>query len=253
MKIFSAIILLVLSVSNIQAETLKIASGEYSPYSGEHIPMQGLSTMIIKAAFKETKHDVQVDFMPWKRAMKYTEEAVVVGSYPWNKNESRYKYNYFSLPIHQYRVLTFHKKGKSFNSEKEVRGKTLCHPAGWDLGPYAHFVKKMDLQVVHPINAESCFNMMVLGRVDLVLMNELVALDIIKKLFKEDSPIIGSEKEYFKKRVNLHFIISRKYQNGRKIMNDFNLGLQKIKSNGVYDSIVKTKANCEICNQLGSL
>ena len=110
----------------------------------------------------------------------------------------------------------------------------------------------MKMQIVNPMNVESCFNMLALSRVDVIFMNEMVGQETIVKLFGSRPVIVGREESYLKKRENLYFIVSKKYPNAQKIIENFNRGLAIIKKNGIYDSIV-IKANCETCNRLGSL
>lgn len=240
--------------SFVEAATLKIATGEYAPYSGEHLKKQGISSQVVKAVFKEMKQDVVFEFMPWKRVMLHNDNKTVSGSFPWNMNEERLKTNYFSFPIHQYRVLTFTKADTDFHTESSLKGKKICIPDGWDMAPYVKLIHKVELQVVSPVSIESCFNMLMIGRVDIVLMNELVGKEVNLRLFGKKSQIIGSEKPFFQRRVNLHYMISKKYPNAKKLIIGFNRGLEKIRDNGVYDAIVgNAKSTCEFCNQLVSL
>lgn len=237
----------------VQGSILKIASGEYIPYSGEKIPKQGLSTMVVRAVFKELKQDISIEFMPWNRAMRLVKSSAVAGSYPWNLNSERLKESYFSEAIHHYRHLVFIKKGQDFKTESSLTGKRLCVPNGWDLSIYESLIKNRKMKLVDPSTIESCFHMLALGSVDIVVMNELVGLEVQERLFGKRAPIFGTEKDYFKKVVSLHFIVSKKHPDAKKIISDFNRGLEIIKANGVYDSIISSISNCETCNQVGLL
>lgn len=250
---FIFILISILVSFQIQASPLKLASGEYIPYSGEKIPKQGISTLVVKAIFKELKQDINTEFMPWNRAMMLLKNSAVAGSYPWNLNSERLKDNYFSQPIHHYRHLAFTKKGRDFKTESSLTGKTLCVPNGWDLSIYESLIKNRKMQLTTPGTIESCFNMLALERVDIVFMNELVGLAVLDRLFGSQSPIVATEKDYFKKVVSLHFIVSRKYPDAKRIISDFNRGLEKIKANGVYDSIISSLSNCVTCNLVGLL
>lgn len=252
MKIFIVLVLTMFCFS-IHANTLKIASGEYVPYSGENIPNQGISTQIVKAVFKELKQDISIEFMPWNRAKLNTLNGVVAGSYPWILSSERLKDYYFSTPIHQYRVFAFTKKEHEYKTEKSLKGKIVCVPSGWDVSPYRPIMKKLNMQQASPISIESCFKMLAINRVDIIFANELVGFDVVNKIFGKTSPIIGSTRDYLRKVVSLHFIVSRTYPNAKKLITDFNYGLEKIKSNGVFDEIISVRSTCESCNQLGSL
>lgn len=236
-----------------QAESLRIASGEYVPYTGEHIPNQGISSMVVKAVFKEIKQDIRLEFMPWKRVMLVSDSGQVAGSFPWSSNSERMKKNYFSLPIHQYRIFAFTKKEHDYKTQKSLTGKTMCIPDGWDINPLEALIKSTKMKVVSPATVESCFSMLALERVDIIFINELVGKYVEDKLFADKSPLMSSEKPYMRIRNNLHFMVSKNNLNGKKLISDFNRGLERIKANGVYDEIVSVISTCESCNQLGLL
>lgn len=235
------------------SQTIKIASGEYAPFSGEYISNQGISTMIVKAVFKEIKDNISLEFMPWNRVMLQTENGVVAGSFPWIQNKERLEKNYFSKPINNYRIVAFYKKGFEYKIPSSLQGKIICIPIGWDVSLYQSFISKMEMHISSPAKLESCFNMLAKNRVDIVLINELVGHTINHELFGQASPLVAREQSLIKQAENLHFIVSKKYPNGKKLIENFNRGLEKIKANGVYDSIVSAKSTFSTYNQLGSL
>lgn len=71
-------------------------------------------------------------------------------------------------------------------------------------------------------------------------MNELVGKEIVHRLFGEKYRILIGEKNYFQKKISMHYMISKTYPNAKKIITDFNHALEKIKKNGVYDSIIRS-------------
>ncbi|WP_108650821.1 hypothetical protein [Dongshaea marina] len=77
-------------------QTLTLASGEWSPLTGEHIKEQGICTHIIKEALKKQGYKIQSSYFPWKRSYK----LVVEGAYDigpcWIKNSQRVEEILFS-------------------------------------------------------------------------------------------------------------------------------------------------------------
>ena len=65
------LIALALVAGSLQAETVKLTSLDWPPYTSESIAMQGASVAVAKAAFEAVGIDLQVDFFPWKRAVAY--------------------------------------------------------------------------------------------------------------------------------------------------------------------------------------
>lgn len=258
-KIFIA--LLLFYTLNLQAGTLRIVSGEYAPYCGEKLPGRGMSTQLVEVIFKESKKEIKIEFMPWKRAMNYLLEAEAAGSFSWTMNEERKRDFYYSDPLHQYRVLYFVNKKSGINGTKDFKKKKICQPSGWDITLFEKAIETYEMQLTRPINAESCFRMLGLGRVDVVGMNEHVGVDLIHQVFGAVSP---APITFFDSGIalsSLYFIVPKKYPEAPKIIKEFNQGLAKIRRDGMYLKIVEDYmkqrssivSSCETCNRLGSL
>ena len=252
MKVCLSIIFLIFSIQA-HSSVFKIATGEFIPYVGQHIPNNGISTMIVKAIFKEMKQEYSLEFVPWKRVLLGMENTNYSGSYPWNINNERLEKYYFSHPINEYRTFIFSKKSNKFDTKKSLIGKKICIPDGWDQAIYKKIILELKMQIITPVNVESCFNMLALQRVDVIFMNELVGRAIVDKVFGKNSPIVATEKKFLRIRGNFHFIVSKKYSNGDVFIKKFNRALKKIKSNGLYDSIISTRSSYDFYNRLGSL
>ncbi|QNM98577.1 substrate-binding periplasmic protein [Chitinimonas koreensis] len=52
-----------------QAQTVKLASLDWPPYTGAKLPDQGASAAVAKAAFKAMGYDLVIEFYPWSRAV----------------------------------------------------------------------------------------------------------------------------------------------------------------------------------------
>ncbi len=71
------------TTSTTDRETVVIATGEWAPFVGEEIPGNGFTTEIVIAAFSAVDKDVELQFVPWSRALELTESNDVFGTYPW--------------------------------------------------------------------------------------------------------------------------------------------------------------------------
>jgi polar amino acid transport system substrate-binding protein len=232
------VIFLILISTSVFAEPLKIATGEYAPYSGEDIPGLGISTKIVKTVFQEINQDIVIEFMPWNRVMNNLKSARISGSFPWTKNDEREIDMLYSEPINELNIFLFKKKNKSFPND-DLTKKTMCIPSGWDLLVYTEVTEKFNVKITRPVDLESCMRMLAKDRVDFLLISEKVGKNAIEKQFGKDSLIEGTPIKYFTKKINLYFIIPKKYPHAKKLLQDFNMGLAKIKINGIYDKIVE--------------
>lgn len=119
LMLLSCVFLLSLILS---AETIKITSGEWAPFTSSSAEDNGVALAAVKAAFKEVGIDVEFGFFPWKRAMKNIEKNDEwEASGVWGYNEERAKSFYFSDPICESKSVVFHLKDKEimFNGEPE--------------------------------------------------------------------------------------------------------------------------------------
>lgn len=81
-KLGTAFLFTVLSSISV-AETVKLTSLEWPPYSGQDLPNQGASIAVAKAAFDAMGHTLEVDFFPWSRAVALAKgDHSYVGYFP---------------------------------------------------------------------------------------------------------------------------------------------------------------------------
>lgn len=57
------------------AETVRLTSLEWPPYSGDSLPEKGASIAVAKAAFAAVGYDLEVKFFPWSRAVAMAKSA----------------------------------------------------------------------------------------------------------------------------------------------------------------------------------
>jgi polar amino acid transport system substrate-binding protein len=226
---------------SLYASPLKLATGEYLPYTGENLIGGGISTQIVRAVFKEIKEDVEIDFRPWNRVMSNLKSASFSGSFPWNKNATRQIDFFYSEAIHNYKITSFVKKGSLIDRTGNLKQMKLCNPSGWDISNMLQFIKDNEMIIESPISLESCFSMLKLDRVDVIITNDLVGTNFIHTRFPKDHLFTTKKLGTFDKMNNLYFIVPKKYPNAQKIIADFNRGLKIIKKNGTYDKIMNTQ------------
>ena len=64
------------------AETWKIASLDWQPFSGKNLPEGGAGIAVLRAALKAEGIDLEVEFYPWSRALEKGAQPDFVGIYP---------------------------------------------------------------------------------------------------------------------------------------------------------------------------
>lgn len=243
-----------------ETQTLKLVTGEYAPYSGQNLPNGGVSTHVVQAIFKEIKQDIKIEFIPWNRAMHYLKSGSVAGSFPWAKNAEREKELLFSNPVHEYKILSYLTRRSALDKKFSLSNKKACLAIGWDISLFEKVFEKNKISLDRPITMESCFQMLAMGRIDLVVVNEHVGNAMVKKLFSFNSPVMGVAIDTLNISGALYFTVPKNYPNGKKIISEFNRGLRLLKKNGKYDLLVQDLekresaiSSDELYNHLGSL
>ncbi len=69
-------------VAPARADTFKLTSLDWPPYSGEALRNGGTAVARAKAAFAAAGHTLEVDFYPWKRAVQVGMDEGYVGYFP---------------------------------------------------------------------------------------------------------------------------------------------------------------------------
>lgn len=229
--------LFISSFSSVQAETVKIATGEWAPYISEKLPGGGPVSEIISAAFKAEGIDVEFKYYSWKRAMKEIKTGKSLGSSAWSDTPER---RTFSTPsdalVSSREVFIFMKKNLPdfdyTNLEDLKKYKVMS------LAEYAHEKKfhKAGLKTDSTPSAETALKKLEKSRADLMCENEAVVAELIRKLFPGREAEFGLSKTAFEE-LPLHLLFSKKFPDVETYVEKFNSGLAKIKKDGTYDKL----------------
>ncbi|MFO7787736.1 MAG: transporter substrate-binding domain-containing protein [Halospina sp.] len=81
LRLVAALICTGLFSLSVQAETVQLTSLEWPPYTGSELPQQGASMAVVEAAFDAMGHDLEVQFLPWQRAVDQAKENTAIAGY----------------------------------------------------------------------------------------------------------------------------------------------------------------------------
>ncbi len=234
------IVLFIFWTVNALAETITLVTGDFAPYSGKDFSQGGMTTEIIVKAFKEVGYTAEIEFLPWKRGIRYTKMHKFFGTFPYVADDERKKEFLFSKPIYAAKVYFFVRSDSNIKYEKDedLQGLTTCVPLGWSPGEIQRFLDKKILNIGNqPIDDATCFQRLKLGRVDLYPTNEVTGWYVIKKTFgtTKDFRTIGKHLQV----NNYYIIVDKTYPNGKKLLEQFNKGLKLLKQKGIYQEIIE--------------
>ncbi|MDD0853083.1 transporter substrate-binding domain-containing protein [Halobacteriovorax sp. GB3] len=239
-KVFLLFALFFFHVSSFCEEnSVRLITGEYSPFTSAHLSENGLLTKVVIESFEAKGVEVKkVNFAPWKRASYETEQAMFDATFPYAKNRSREERFFYSDILHKGKLhfITVKEMEKDFQKEKNWKGKVICHPLGWNIEQVQEEVEKYQLLLTRTSDVETCFRLLAAKRVDLINLNITFAKYIIRNLYGDLDKF-----SFLKDKVKDDFVylmVSKKNPRAKLIIDQFNEGLKKLKRNGRYRAIL---------------
>ena len=246
MKIFRYILLALSCLTNasIFANTVTnvtAAAGEWDPYVGEKLRNGGILTDITLSALSNAGVTVDLDYMPWNRALELTKTAKLDMTYGWRKSEEREKLFLLSDPIINETIHFFHLKSMDFEWSK------MTDVAHYNIGTvrsyfYGKEFEKEEnngrLKIQKSMGEISNFKKLLRKRIDIVPVSTFVGKNILRANFLDWE---ANAITFYPKPVStstLHVFVSKSNPNGQEIINAFNEGLKKLKASGKYQKIL---------------
>lgn len=230
---------LIITNSLFGREKIKIVTWEWPPYVSKNMANNGIIGEIVKEAFNEEGVDVEFVYMPWKRGEIEVKKGNYFGTFPYVETEERKSEFEFSNSIFISKGKFFYLKNSSVNKEWHKFEDLKKYKIGGTLGYwYSEIFKEKGLNVDYVASDEQNFMKLYSKRVDIVPTDELVGKYIIDKLYsneKEKFEIMDGELN----RGELKMMVSKNYSGYKSILNRFNEGLDKIKINGKYKTIIE--------------
>ncbi|SLM31964.1 putative ABC-type amino acid transport/signal transduction systems, periplasmic component/domain [Desulfamplus magnetovallimortis] len=237
--IFLSMLILIFITSNISAnETVRLAIGDWAPYTSETDPDGKLLEEVVTEAFKAEGIDVEYAYYPWKRSYVNVEKGKYDGTFPWNKTEERENEFYF----HKESLIKdpgvyFHLKSKDFdwNTIEDLKKYKVGVTIGY---------KQEETYKEHGIVADTVpdeqmnFKKMLVGRIDVYQTSKVVGYATINKLFPPEEAKLFTNHPKAVEESEYYILFSKKTPNGQHFADKFDSGLKKIKESGLYDKIL---------------
>lgn len=219
------------------AESLPLATGEWSPYASEALEGYGFITEIITEVLHEMQMEPAYTFHTWKRCYSLVVRGDVWAAFPYSYTEERAREVLFSDTIGKSTTKFFY-----YGAEKTYHYETLD-----DLKPYkiagvkGYFYedafRQADLDVSYTSDETSALKRLKAERADLMPLNELVGWDLIRQLFPDEAENFATIEAPYD--VNeLKLIVSKTYPNAEEYLEQFNAALQQVKSGKSYQYIL---------------
>ncbi|EQB2604233.1 substrate-binding periplasmic protein [Aeromonas salmonicida] len=231
---------LLLGMSSVWANPVLVAAeDDWAPYCAlnkESGQPQGLAPALVKAVFAIEGIALEFRTIPFARCMHEAKSDKVLACFNATiTEENRYQYHWHETPMFEEDLAIFALAGGGHHDLKltALEGKTVGITLGYtyptdfmDHPRITRFQAKSDAQIIE---------MLVRGRVDYILMNEMPGyLKIQQKALTGRVVKVGKIST-----DGFWLAFSRAHPQGEAMAKRFEEGLQKIKNNGTYETLVR--------------
>ncbi len=237
MKIMFILITLFFGVSLFAADKTVIAVADpWPPYIDFKSPKGGFCMEIVKAAYKTQGYQVEIQNVPWVRAVKMVTagEADIIPNKWFSAEET--KSFLFSNDYASCEVKVVKKKGDKFeyNGIKSLTGKKIGVIRGSNYGD--EFNNSKDLEKFELTSMVQNVKLIIAGRIDFTLEDEIGLIETLKR----EEPSYLNQIEFAKNSFSknkLYVAAGLNNPKAKELIDVFNKGLSEIKNNGTYSRI----------------
>ena len=225
-------------LSPANAERVRLVTVEYPPYYGPDLPNDGPITEIVAEAYARVGFALEVEFMPWVRALRDAKAGRVDGVLGGWHSEERERWFLFSEPLPGNEIVLYKRKGtppQTFTGYESLRDYKIGTVRGYRNPP------EFDAANLRTEAADSDkVNLIKLAnaRVDLVLIDRAMAKFILAtELSRHDAALEAVEPPL--DFPPLYVLISMQAGEHRKKLDALNEGLKLLQAEGAVREIMK--------------
>lgn len=223
---------------------LRLANGEWPPYTGEHLPGYGCDSQVVSEVFAQAGIQVQYTFLPWARGKMLSREGALDGAIEWaDTPEHRASHFVSAQPLSEQRWVFFHRRDAAFPWQQleDLQPQRI----GLTIG-YAYSDVFKPLQVKYPDMFSEApsdllnFKKLLHGRLDLVPLERSVGRYLLRTSFpRQDQEQIVAQKQAIADLLP-HLLLSHTVPGNEQRMQLFDQGFARLKATGRYREIMAT-------------
>ncbi len=236
--IFLTILICCASSFCFAGEKLKIATGEWPPYTSRKMEDKGMASQIVTRVFEKMGRDIDIVFYPWPRCFNSVMHGKVLAAFPYAPTEERKKKMLYSSPIlfSTARLFYYGKQDKPFNFEtfQDLKDYRIGGIKGYF---YDSLFKKKGIVLDYAPEIKNGLEKLMLGRTDLFVSNELVAWYYIHKNMPDERDQFATLDKILDTNT-LHLIFTKNCPDSNKWLLRFNEALEDVKNEYFYETMI---------------
>ena len=219
------------------AGLIEVTADQYAPYVSSGSPHNGVLAELMTQALSTVGYRLKVNFQNWNRAYKMAEDGNVDGILGIWYTQARAEVLVYSQPLLPSEIRFIHFKSLEFHfgSLKDLEPYRVGHVLGY---AYPTSFSQGHLNRVHVYDVAELIKLLANHRLDIVLMDKVVALQQMKNNY----PALISEMNFQDPPFatnHLYLALSKKRPGMEVKLQAINQGLDNIRSNGEFERILR--------------
>lgn len=224
------------------AAVVRLANGEWPPYTGQHLPGHGCDSQVVTEAFALEGIQVTYEFLPWARGLLLSQNGVVDGAVEWaGTPEQRKTHHVSSEALSRQQWVFFQRKDAPIPWERldDIRDRTIGVTIGYAYSDVFAELKKQRPAMFREASSD-VLNLRKLlgGRIDLFPLERVVGRYLIaRELTPEEQEALTTDGRTLTE-LTPHLLLSHAIAANEQRMTRFDRGLLKLRANGRYQELM---------------
>ena len=235
----SLVIIFLMQLNIFSSEKIVMAIGDWEPFTSSRDKNAKIAEKVVTEAFKIVGIDIEYEYFPWKRCHLITKKGKIVGTFPWIKTDERVKDFYVSEDyIIKDRTVFFHLRENNFrwDSFKDLEKYKVGATDGYSVTKTLE-----DNSVLLDIAPKEDLNYkkLLTKRIDIYPTAFYVGYYQLNMLYEPSKAKLFTNHPKSIGEDTYHMLISKKFPNGKELMDKFEKGLKELKESGKYEKIIE--------------
>lgn len=221
---------------------LRLANGEWPPYTGRDLPHQGCDSQVVAEAFALEGIRVEYQFFPWARGFLLSEHGVLDGAVEWAGTEEQGKSHYVSRDVLSRQQWVFFRRRDRpvawqplSSIPKVIIGLTIGY-AYSDI--FADLLRSRPELFTEASSDLLNFRKLLAGRIDLFPLERAVGRYLLDSRFSaEERAQLVDDPEPLAE-FGPRLLLTRAIADNQEKMARFDRGLMQLKAGGRYREIM---------------
>lgn len=219
---------------------IKLSANQWAPFTGADLPNHGVATEIVVTALERAGYKVEVEFMPWSRALTkayYGQSDGVVGVWPTRQRREHLLLSDSYMDNALYLLYLRPELGPRINNDT-LAGMRIG--VGRDYDYSDSFLERHRLLMEPVDRIQQNLLKLQVGRIDMILEDKYAVQYVVSHFpdaYRSLPPLLSSAKPALK--LPLHFGIRHDHPQAGEIIAAFNLQLKAMKKDGTLGAILR--------------